>query len=748
MRASGIDANRFKVSTAALSGALAATFALGGAQASAQVLEQASAASPATDQVAEIIVTAGKREEKLSKVADGISVVTSQQLTVRSADSLQDYIAFTPGVSINSYGNAGHGVVSIRGISPQSVGATTATYVDDIPVGPSSAATRGSQFTVDLDPNDLDRVEVLKGPQGTLYGASSMGGVLHYVTRAPSLTSTELDTSEELNQIDGGFGGVKVRAAGSTPLVDGVLGIRASGYYRYSGGYIHDIQFAGPGANASRDWGFRASLLYKPTSNLSIRLDALNQHDNGDGASTVDYAKGSLDPTYGNLKEKRYIGEPFTVKTQLYDANVNWNLGFGTLLSATGYSKFDTAVLYDGTGLFGPAYGSFLPIGPSSPIGRFYDGRVKKTTEELRFTSKRLGAFEFIAGGFYQHENLFESAGYQGYTSAGNVAPNALYGHNLRYATFTEYAGFVNATAYLTDRLDITGGYRYSQLKTSNEIDATGIINNRTNPTAIAKTVNGSNENSNTYLASVRWQATDGVLFYARAASGYRPGGGRPIPVGAPPGFPGQFESDSLWSYEAGTKVRAWNGRLTLDFDGFWIDWSNIQTIQPVGPIGTTDGNAGHARSKGLEFQTAFVPTHGLTIGGNLAYTDARFRDSNAITGVFAGEHLYYVPTWTGAAYVEYEKPVNDKWSLDAGVDWAYRSSQLDANHITLPGYAVWNLHVGGKTGHFGINFYVNNLTNKRGLTGSEISSSTSLAYYPFSIIQPRTFGIVFSQKY
>src|SRR6201999_3995756 len=183
-------------------------------------VDQADAGSPverssyASDiRLQEIVVTAARRAESLSEVGSAVSAISGDELLQRSADSLQDYVAFIPGVSLTSQGASGYGVVAIRGIAPQGNGASTATYVDEIPVGASGATTRSAFFTADVDPEDLQRVEVLKGPQGTLYGASSMGGVIKYVTKDPNLTRTEATTAEDFNYVEHGAGGVKVRGS-------------------------------------------------------------------------------------------------------------------------------------------------------------------------------------------------------------------------------------------------------------------------------------------------------------------------------------------------------------------------------------------------------------------------------------------------------------------------------------------------------------------------------------------------------
>jgi outer membrane receptor protein involved in Fe transport len=700
--------------------------------------------------LAEVIVTAGKRTEKLSQVGGAISAFSGDQLESHGADNLADYAAFIPGLSIQSYGATGHGIISIRGISPQSVGASTATYIDETPFGPSSALSRGAQFGLDLDPTDLERVEVLKGPQGTLYGASSMGGVLKYVTRAPNLKYTEISTSEDFNAYQHGGSGVKLRGAVSMPLVEDKLALRVSGYHRDSGGFIDNdnTSIGGKDINGGTDWGFRGALLYQPTDTLSIKLNALHQDNESDGQDVVDYQATTLTPTFGDLEQTHSVRDPFTAKISLFSTEINWHVGPGTLVSATSYSKLDTNVRGDSTPSAMLNSSFLIPTpSPQAPVGAGYAAEVEKRTQELRFASDRIGPLEFIAGGYYTHEEMYEVSDTSRFLTTGELAPGDPLSLAIRSGTLEEYAGFANATWYLSDRFDVSGGYRYSTIDQYRYGLSTGILRNRTNPTAqVITDQDVAPENSSTYLAAARWRVTDDILLYARAASGYRPGGGRPIPTGAPVGFPNFFTSDSLWSYEVGTKIRGLDDRLSLEFDGFLIDWSNIQTLERVG-TSNTDGNAGTARSRGLELQVDYVAAKGLTVGANAAYTDARFTQANVALRILDGDRLFFVSKWTTAAYTEYSTPISAKWSIMAGGDYQYRSDRLDQNRFVLPGYATVNLHAGLRNDVNTISFYVRNLADERGLIGS---SSASLAYpsYTFLVTAPRSYGMTFTQKF
>ncbi|MEA3149665.1 MAG: iron complex outerrane recepter protein, partial [Gammaproteobacteria bacterium] len=233
-----------------------------------------------------------------------------------------------------------------------------------------------------------------------------------------------------------------------------------------------------------------------------------------------------------------------------------------------------------------------------------------------------------------------------------------------------------------------------------------------------------------------------------RAATGYRPGGQRGIPPGAPPGFGDTYTSDSIRSYEAGVKVRALGGRLTLSTDAYVINWSNIQTLIIVG-IYDTDGNAGRAQSKGAEFEATYAPFDGLTLRANSAYTNARYTSTGPATPFITdGERLSYVPEWTRTVSVDYTLPFGT-WKPQVGAEYVYRSSQLDISEppVTLPGYTTFNLHAGVQFDNQSLRFYVKNLTNNRGILGSTGEIANSI---PYAVIyqQPVTVGVMFSQKF
>jgi len=239
----------------------------------------------------------------------------------------------------------------------------------------------------------------------------------------------------------------------------------------------------------------------------------------------------------------------------------------------------------------------------------------------------------------------------------------------------------------------------------------------------------------------------DDLIFYARAASGYRPGGGRIIPPGVTLDLPAFYTSDKLWSYEIGAKFKGLDNRLTIDTDAFYIDWTNIQTQEPIpNSFYIIDGNAGSARSQGVELQVAYVPLRGLTVGANGAFTDARF--TSTVPGIATdGNSLTYVPRFSGAAYAQYLHPIQNGWNALVEGDYRYEGYRVDTYRIPLPGYGVWNTRFGVQNDRWQVNLYVRNLTDKYARAGSNGGGGGFLPYQ-FVIETPRTFGISFIQRF
>jgi len=710
----------------------------------------------AASEVAEVVVTANKRAEPLSKVGEGISAISGDRLEKLNANNLEDYLGFVPGVEFTSYGRPGQDQISIRGIASQALGAAIATYVDGIPVGSASNEAQGSSYTVDIDPADLDRVEVLKGPQGTLYGASSLGGVLKYVTKAPSLTSTELDTGADLEDVEHGGFGYKIHAAGTTPIIDNVLGLRVSGYYREDPGFIDNVETGQKDINSDKAWGVRASLLYQPTQQLSVKLGAVVQRTDSAGLDAVSYNESPNFPppfnlSHGDLNTYLQLNQPSYALDEIYSLEINYDLGWANLISATGYSIEDDYRYTDVTATYtGAYYSTLLAEAPGSTASDTDNYDVDKTSEEVRLQSKSDGHFEWVGGFFYQKETSDTNAliTIMGPTGAVAAGPDGRPAVGFANNDLTEYAGFANVTYYILPSLDVSGGYRRSHITQDNVNDDTGPVYSLSGTPAL-RTDRLTND-VNTYSAGARWRANPDVMLYVRVASGFRPGGGRAAPpVAGLTNFVPTYNPDTVWSYEAGVKAKALDGRVSMDIDAFYIDWHDIQTLIAVdgGPY-LVEGNGGNAVSQGLEAQFQVNPFQGLNLTAGFAFTDAHYTSPNAGLGLSVGEQIQFVPKYTASLQAEYTRPLTDDWEGFIGGDYRYRSPELDALNLLMPGFDQVGLHAGVERGRTRLNLYVVNLTDTRGLLGYTGGGDAVGDALRYAVSPPRTVGISVSQKW
>ncbi len=676
---------------------------------------------------AEVLVTASRRTERLSVVPGGVAVITGRELEELAATSLSDYAGYLPGLGVVSYGHTGYDTVFIRGIAPQSVGATVATYIDEVPIGASSATVRGGLLAVDLDPTDLERVEVLKGPQGTLYGASSLGGVIKYVTRAPDLAERELSFSQEARATEYGSAGLRLYGILSTPLVQGQLGVRLSAFYDHAGGFSDDRGVGGFDTNRANNHGVRAVFLYRPSMNLSWRVTAMEQVDGSHGNNIIDYDIGSGRPLYPGYSQFRYVSEPASIRLELYAGELRYHLRQLELVASTSYSRVRPESIIDATTQLEQLGYNLSPLASQAA----YDEAepVTKVTQEVRLVSQRMGAVEWMLGGFFQHESL---RGWYDQDFYGIPVAGVLPIHTQRRGTLTERAGFADATYYVSPTVDLTVGFRSSSLGQTFSRQAVPDI----------RTHQSFSESPTTYLATARWRPNGVLMVYGRAASGYRPGGGRAVPAGSPAGLPDHYTSDSIWSYEAGVKTELLERRLSVDFSAYWINWKRIQALQPDARL-LIDGNAGTAVSRGMELQLRLQPVNGFTLNIDSALTDARYTQSVPLDDVQAGERLSYVPRWTAAARAEYSHPIGHGWQLQTAVNLQYDSTRLDGNGETLPSYTLWDVLFGARRGGLRFGLYVKNLTNRRVLLGYD--AGLIATPYPFAVGRPRTLGLGFT---
>ncbi|GFE82547.1 TonB-dependent receptor [Steroidobacter agaridevorans] len=712
------------------------------------------AAEGAAGVIDEIVVTAQKRSESVQDVPVSVSAFAEEQLTRVHATQLQDYAAYMPGINIANGGSPGQTSITLRGIAPVGPGSVVGTYIDETPLGASNNYARATTFALDLMPYDIERVEVLRGPQGTLYGAGSMGGLLKYVLKEPSTDALEFRAGVEGSDVSGADDlGWAARAGVNVPLGDSVA-LRASYFQQNTPGYIDNVYTGKEDANELEQSGGRVSLLWRINDAASLKVNALWQQLDSDNNGTMALSLVDTDPfrgtaSFGDLGTSIPNEEPFSKDVDYYSATLNWNLGWADFVSATSYSKTHTSQTQDAS----ITYGSLFPILSllfELPGAPFDEGLSKfnisldheKWTQEFRLASTGEGAIQWRIGAFYTDE---ESENTQ-VVDATDINGVPIEGF-LPYFAFAqlpsqyqELAVFGDVTFKINDSFDVITGLRYAQNDQKfRQISSGAIIVTANDP-------GESDEDVVTYAVSPRWHVTDDTMLYARVATGYRPGGPNTIVPGMPPAV----EADELTNYELGWKSIFMDGRALLNAAVFYIDWKDIQQARTFGGVTGLD-NAGDAESQGIEVESLFSVAEGLQLGFNFSYTDATLKSTPPDLPNALDVQLPGVPEWSGAITANYAFTAFGGREANVGGGWRYvdeRYSQVvttvDNLAYALPAYDVLDLNADVQFDSVTVRLFVKNLTDERAFTGGGVTTDglNQPVRLDVAVLQPRTVGL------
>jgi len=703
---------------------------------------QAQEASPS--KLGEVLVTAQKRTEDVQDVPVSISVVDGSLLQKGGSTQLTDYSAYVPGMQVDSNGTPGQTTVSLRGIGPLGSSATVGTYVDDGPIMSSGIYNSTNALSFELMPYDIERVEVLRGPQGTLYGASSIGGLLKYVTVDPALDEFEGKVGVEgVDVTDGSGNDFNYGARISFPLVKDSLGMSLSYARRELPAYIDNVQTGEKDVNEGTQEGARVALLWQPSENTSLRLSAMRQEvDSDDNALLYEDINGV--PVGDGASTNLFLDEPYQSRYDLYSATLNVQIGELTLTSVTSYSEAEILVTADATRSYGELIGgAILGIG-TIPADVSYPFSQEKLTQEIRLTSPSSDRFEWLVGAFYTDEDnkvhqevsLYDPATgelFPGLNPAAVVElPNE----------YQEYALFINGTYKFTDTFHLSAGVRYAKNEQEFRQISFGLI------VPTADVPGTSDEDVVTYSVSPEWHFSDDTMLYARVATGYRPGG----PNVFLPGVPPMVDSDSMTDYEIGVKSNLAGGSVQLETAVFYMDWKDIQ-LGVAFPNGTSGlANAGSAESKGVEGSLSWLAGENFTIGMNAAYTDAQLT-SDTPSGGQDGDRLPRTPEWSGALFADYviETGSNHSWQFGGLVRYVgdrISDPESEPNSVKADSYVTLDLNAGLTFNErWTIRAYARNVTDEGGDISRQIAiPNSSLIGGPQFIsvvpVQPRTFGL------
>jgi len=705
----------------------------------------AHAADAAAASLPELVVTAEKREQNLKDVPQSVTVVSGQALELRVMTSFQDYLATIPGMSLVQ-GQPGLGRLVLRGINAGGVSATIGTYIDETPYGSVTGLANGAVSAPDFDTFDMQRVEVLRGPQGTLYGASSLGGLLKFVTNAPDPSRLYSHFDSQVESTNSAPVGGAVRGVVNLPLGD-KMAVRASAYWDNAPGYLDDPLRKVRNVNGVTYTGGRVSFLAKPIDKLSIRLTAAVQNISDKGSSSEDVNRLTLQPLYGDLTNSRAFSPPNKITYQVYNATLDYDLGFGDVTSATSWGKFRQDELLDASALFGPLLSAVLhqPLGSSEQQN--LDQR--KFTQELRLASPKQ-QFEWLVGGFFTREqnNLRQVLNAISLANAPAIAPGlgGLETVGLK-SSYIEYAFFANVDYHFTDRFDVSLGGRYSH---NDQHDGQTTAGPLVGPLSLVS--GASSEDVFTFSVAPKFKVSDDMTVYARVAKGYRPGGPNALQPLAPAAVPRTFASDSTMNYEVGVK-----GNLTpavrYDLTAFYIDWSDIQLLANVQNFGV-NVNGGSASSKGVEGSITWAATPELTLSANGAYVDATLDSpTGPLLGGKDGDRLPYAAPFTGSLDAQWTHPVRSGANVFAGGTLqvvSRRRSDFNASfgQTSLPAYTTLDLRAGIEVQHYRLQLFARNITDERGILNYGGVGSTPNGGVQLSLIRPRTVGLSLSADF
>jgi iron complex outermembrane receptor protein len=712
-------------------------------------VDQRGATSPAGSDaqsagLSEIIVTAQKKNERLQDVPVPVTVLGAEELVDNGQVRLQDYYDQIPGLNL-AVDNRGSPAVSIRGISTGIYNnPTVGITVDDVPYG-----TATGWAAADIDPNELKQIEVLRGPQGSLYGASSIGGLIKYVTVDPTVESLKGYVQTGMDAVHNGSGlGYNVSAGINVPLTD-TLAIRASGFTRNSPGYINDPGLHLNGLNGEHEAGGRLSALWQPSKDVSLKLSALYQKSESDGSPYVE-----LEPGLNGLEQSYVRGSGrYHKDAEAFSATFKARVGEVDMTSISGYGVNSNVGTFDVTNFFGPFTQDQFGV-PGTLTSDNFDTR--RFSQEFRLSASLGKRFDWLLGAFYTHErsNVDEDI------LAANPGTGALAGIWLdqrQLPVYEEYAVFGDLTIRVTDRFDVQIGGRESRNQQHFTETDTGpfltLLEGLPDPNVTPRT--SSRDSSFTYLVTPRFKILPDVMLYARLASGYRPGG--PNPGAAALGAPGSFDPDKTLNYELGIKADLLNRALSLDASIYDINWKDLQIQVVNGETGAEyTTNAGGARSRGIELSMQSRPIRGLTVDGWISWDEAVLTQNMPATSTVLGsmgEQLPYSARFSGHLASEQVFPlfahatgfVGAALSYVGSREGEFASSSLSPQRQRYPDYTTVDLKSGLRFEAWKMNLYATNIADRRGALGGGLNTNNPVA---FLYIQPRTVGLSLSYTF
>ena len=743
-------------------------------------------------QLEEVVVTATKRDSTVQDTPISVTAISGRDMFDRGLTDFTSLAQSVPGISLRTSG-PGQTELEMRGLT--SAGGNSPTvgfYFEDTPLTAPAEAQNGK---VVIDPNlyDLNRIEVLRGPQGTLYGSGSMGGTIKIIPNAPDPTQVAASAQTILGDTRGGGFNHGENAMLNLPLADSVA-LRIVGSESHDSGWIDRIviadgQFPPPNGGARGNvigaplaatykdvndtnlQSVRASLLWKPTDTLSVAPTYFYQRIDQGGLSDIDNNPGVA----ANFQPFDQA-EPFSDNFKLASLKIQYRLPYFDISSTTADWTRDEHLRQDGAeeiadALGLPYYISQGGFGATTPTP-LEDDRSKQLTEELRLTSNSTGRFKWLFGWFYGD---FRSDWDEFVLQPGALAST---GTDDAFTQFQptkiiQNSFFGEASYGFTSQLTATVGLRRYHYNASINTSVSGFLSAAYLAAAPDNGITSSSlerDQGVTPKFDLSYHVSSDLMVYGTLAKGFRPGGGnQPIPTTGSLGSqceaqlqanhgttayvaaPVHFAPDDVWSYELGEKFRNGDGRLTTNSAVYFEKWNGVQQNIPLACGYPYTDNAGHAQIYGAELELNAVVLQGLIFSANGGYTHAVFVGNNLETGVVSGTAVQDVPQWTASVSLAYRRAIGDALAFVARVENNYVAGHYDATAQVnrLPSYDLTNLRMGLEGNRWTATLFAKNLFNERALLSDVPAINVSVSQFNrVAVSQPLTCGIDLSYRF
>jgi outer membrane receptor protein involved in Fe transport len=730
-----------------------------------------------SEQIEAVVVTAQKRKEDASKVPLSISVISGEELQAAHINNFADVTRAMPNISFSGASGAGAGLsnIEIRGISSAAGSATVGVYLDDV-----SMTTRNLYSMGSSEPKffDIDRIEVLRGPQGTLYGASSMGGTIKFISNQPNLKEREASVYSEVSGTKGGGTNYTVNGVVNQPLIPGELALRIGIQTGHESGYIDQVSpttgnVIASGINSQDSSVVKLAMKWQPTRNLSITPSVFYQEVNSK----------DIDASYLALPKNqtsKLVREPGNDRLLVPSLTVNYDMGKADLVSVSSFYQRTFNRTQDGTTVNN--LGSAVPDTPPGlaaaigalPSAVYLQNQVRQFSQEFRVASKpydqNVSPFTWLGGVYYAnlHTNVTDNEPIFGLNATyaafganpadpgqlGIAFPNDNSYFSERHYRTEQKAVFGELNYYFVPTLHGTVGLRYLQATDSLSRNGDDYWNGGPTSSSVS-----SSSSKLTPKFSLIWEVDPNNTVYTSATEGFRLGGNtRPIPASlcasdfANLGIteaPTSFKSDKLWSYELGNKSRLLGNRLSVNASVFYIQWDGLQQdIQLPGCGFDYETNVGKAKSYGAEFEIKGKPTSNILLGLSGGYTKATLSSDVPSLKAHAGDPIQGVPKYNVSLTGQYSfnLPGDYYGFARAAAHWT------GSSHGTLvatdpdyqrPAYSTVDASVGATYDRWELTLFVKNLTNSDKVIQRPNVQSVSEGYR----VAPRTIGVSLAGK-